>query len=444
MSSMLRNSIVSLMLIGFVLAACGAGASPAATSQAPAVVTDNLSVIAEGRLLPRQYVKLSFRAGGEVAELLAAEGDRVEADQVIARLKDEEQLQAQIAQADTELLNAGQALDELTRTADVARASAELAVANAKQGVWDAERNLKSVTYPKIEDYQKKLSDALDALTIAQNGDTVNVIGPTGAAIQGVQDSVETLRENLGNVQTAEQSCQNCDPKRLNTAQDNLNGALNSLTTLELQQQNAALQQAQAIRDAEDAVEKAQDHLEAAMQGPNDRELGIAAAKLKVAQATLDDAKKQLDKVKDGPDVDKLAAARARLSTAEASLAAAREAASRLELHAPFAGTITTLGLKVGEQVSPGAPIVTLADFSGWVVETDNLTEIDVVKIKQGQGATTVLDALPDVKLRGNVTSIASQFEEKRGDITYTVKIELADADPLMRWGMTAEVTFEK
>jgi multidrug resistance efflux pump len=94
--------------------------------------------------------------------------------------------------------------------------------------------------------------------------------------------------------------------------------------------------------------------------------------------------------------------------------------------------------------LTAGQPVVTLGDFSEWVVETDNLTEIDVVKISIGQGASIVLDALPDKTLRGEVTAVETVFEEKRGDITYTVDVTLLDGDPLARWGMTAEVTFDQ
>jgi hypothetical protein len=54
------------------------------------------------------------------------------------------------------------------------------------------------------------------------------------------------------------------------------------------------------------------------------------------------------------------------------------------------------------------------------------------------------LDALPDVQLTGVVKSIAAKYVENRGDITYTVTITLTSKDPQMRWGMTAEVSFEK
>jgi multidrug resistance efflux pump len=145
-----------------------------------------------------------------------------------------------------------------------------------------------------------------------------------------------------------------------------------------------------------------------------------------------------------GPDPDKLASAEARLASAQAGLAAAQAALDNIELRAPFGGTLASLKLKVGEQVAPGVPVATVADFSKWIVETDNLTEIEVVKIAAGQSATVTLDALPDVTLHGVVEKAASVFEEKRGDITYTITIALSDADPLMRWGMTAVATFEK
>jgi multidrug resistance efflux pump len=64
--------------------------------------------------------------------------------------------------------------------------------------------------------------------------------------------------------------------------------------------------------------------------------------------------------------------------------------------------------------------------------------------VTEGQKASTVLDALPDVTLNGVVTSISPVFEEKRGDVTYTVTVELTNTDPHMRWGMTAVTTFEK
>jgi multidrug resistance efflux pump len=84
-----------------------------------------------------------------------------------------------------------------------------------------------------------------------------------------------------------------------------------------------------------------------------------------------------------------------------------------------------------------------VADLSKMYVETDDLTEIEVVDVEVGQKVTVVADALPEVEMTGTVESINQVFEEKRGDITYTVRIILDDPDPRLRWGMTVVVTFE-
>ena len=76
--------------------------------------------------------------------------------------------------------------------------------------------------------------------------------------------------------------------------------------------------------------------------------------------------------------------------------------------------------------------------------ETDDLTEIEVVDISLGQKTIIVPDALPDLELTGTVEEISDQFEEKRGDITYTARIQIDDIDPRLRWGMTVAITFKE
>ena len=99
------------------------------------------------------------------------------------------------------------------------------------------------------------------------------------------------------------------------------------------------------------------------------------------------------------------------------------------------------------EQVGPNNWAILVADESAWYVETDDLTELDVVKVALDQKATIVADALPDVEMTGKVTEISDVFSQKGGDITYKVRILLETGaggaiDPRLRWGMTVEVTF--
>jgi multidrug resistance efflux pump len=122
--------------------------------------------------------------------------------------------------------------------------------------------------------------------------------------------------------------------------------------------------------------------------------------------------------------------------------AGTRAALANAELRAPFAGTVTNLDLKVGEFAASGTPVVTIADFSSWVVKTTDLTEIDVVDVKEGQPVTMTLDAIPGVTLKGYVLTIGQNYSEKQGDIVYKVTVLLTDKQPAMRWGMTAQVKF--
>ena len=139
----------------------------------------------------------------------------------------------------------------------------------------------------------------------------------------------------------------------------------------------------------------------------------------------------------------RIAAAEGRIEAAQAAIAAAEAALDDLELVATINGTLVELNLIAGQRVSPSEPVARLADFSQWYVETDNLTEIEVVEIEIGQPALIFPDALPELELAGTVERISDVFEEKRGDVTYTARVRLSESDPRLRWGMTVMVRFE-
>lgn len=160
------------------------------------------------------------------------------------------------------------------------------------------------------------------------------------------------------------------------------------------------------------------------------------------AEASLEKAIKDYEALQSGPDPDLLAAAQARVKAAETSLASAKAALDNLELVASIDGTVVKQDLIIGQQVVAGQAAIIIADFSQMYAETDDLTEIEVVKVSVGQNVTVVPDALSDVELDGTVDKISDVFEEKRGDITYTARILLNEIDPRLRWGMTVVITF--
>jgi hypothetical protein len=75
-------------------------------------------------------------------------------------------------------------------------------------------------------------------------------------------------------------------------------------------------------------------------------------------------------------------------------------------------------------------------------VETNDLTEQEVVKISMGQGASISPDALPELHLASEVTEIPDMFYVQAGDVLYQVRLHVDQPDPRFRWGMTVEITF--
>ena len=86
----------------------------------------------------------------------------------------------------------------------------------------------------------------------------------------------------------------------------------------------------------------------------------------------------------------------------------------------------------------PAARWSQLADLATLQVETDDLTELNVVRVQEGAPATVTFDALPGLTLTGKVVRIKPLGENKQGDMTYTVVIQPDQLDDRLRWNMTA------
>jgi HlyD family secretion protein len=161
---------------------------------------------------------------------------------------------------------------------------------------------------------------------------------------------------------------------------------------------------------------------------------------LDAAQAQVDAAQANLAHLKAGAPESELVLARAQVASAEAELNLARLRLAELELKAPFAGTIAALDLRAGEYVAPGAAVARLADISAWQVETSDLTELSIAKVREGAPVIMTFDALPGLELAGKVARIKEYGESKQGDITYTVVIAPDHPEARLRWNMTAAV----
>jgi HlyD family secretion protein len=346
-------------------------------------------VITEGRLVPGEDKTLGFLSSGEIAEVLVEKGDIVSQGQVLARLADPEQALAAIAAAELELAAAQQAYDELIRLTEVNRTQAWQTLLDAREAEIAASRAWEAID---TDDTQQEIDDA--EITVA---DTKKVL--------------EDAQENFDKYKDLPE-----DNDTRTDAQDELD---------------------QAQIDYDEAVRQ-RDELVNAYER--------AEADLAFAQAALAEAERDYNNLQSGPDPDQLTLAQKRLDNANAQKAAAEGALDEFELKAPFAGSIVDVHILPGQLVSPGTPAFILADFSKWVVDTTDLTELEVVRIKTGQIARLIPDALKDLELSGEVLEISQFPNLQSGDVVYKVSIRLEEPsegfDPRLRWGMTFEVSF--
>jgi HlyD family secretion protein len=162
---------------------------------------------------------------------------------------------------------------------------------------------------------------------------------------------------------------------------------------------------------------------------------------LGATQALVEEAQANLNRLRAGASERDLAVAGAEVQRAQATVKLAQVARDETELRAPFSGIVATLDLKTGEYVAPGAPSVHLADLAAWQIETTDLTELDVVRVRAGSSVTMTFDAIPGLELSGRVSRIRALGENKQGDITYVVTITPDRQDGRLRWNMTASAS---
>lgn len=190
-------------------------------------------------------------------------------------------------------------------------------------------------------------------------------------------------------------------------------------------------------KTAKDDLEQAQENLNQAVRDLEEetRSRDEIYAVYEAALATEAEAKYQYEISLDGPNADQLTLAKAQLD-------AAKDTLSNYVIAAPFSGVVADVNVKVGEQVGTDTRAVSVADFSTWIVETTDITELEVVKLSEGQKVTLIPDALPDLALTGEITQISNAFTQQGGDIIYTVTVRVNQTDPRLRWGMTVESIF--
>ena len=111
-------------------------------------------------------------------------------------------------------------------------------------------------------------------------------------------------------------------------------------------------------------------------------------------------------------------------------------------LVAPFSGTIVSVNTAPSETVVPGQVVIELGDLSIYQVETTDLSERDVIRVRVGQSASVFIEALEE-EFTGTVIDIDRVSSTLGGDVVFKVTVELEDQPAGLLWGMSADVQIE-
>jgi len=176
-------------------------------------------------------------------------------------------------------------------------------------------------------------------------------------------------------------------------------------------------------------------------------EMRVAETNVQRAEAAVERAQLSVDQLPADASPGQVASAQAELRLAQAerdvgrsTLSEAQVALRQTQLSAPFDGTVAALTVERGEQAIAGQPLVTIGDLTGWLVETTDLSELEVVRVAVGDAATITFEALPNLVLTGRVDRIQVRGTGDAGNVVFAVAIRPDVHHFELRWNMSATV----
>ncbi|HLI63073.1 MAG TPA: efflux RND transporter periplasmic adaptor subunit [Terriglobales bacterium] len=169
---------------------------------------------------------------------------------------------------------------------------------------------------------------------------------------------------------------------------------------------------------------------------------------VKRAVATLKRQQEIYNELVEGTRKEEIAVDRANVHQAHADLGLSQIRLGYTTLLAPLTGVITVREAELGEVVSPGTPVYTLADVDHIWVRV-YVPETELGRIKWGQQVSVGTDTYPNKRYRGRISFISPeaeftpksvQTEEERVTLVYRVKVDIENTNHELKPGMPADV----
>lgn len=419
------------------LAACSGESAPP-----PVVRVDRglvaTSVTASGSLVAITEQNLGFAEGGQLAEVLVAVGDRVQAGDVLARLEN---------------FALEQALEQSSAQLDQARANlAKITGANS------------------VEQAQSSLDQANSILAATRDQvDATNSANDVATERARVQLDFDRSQLDRAQDQLADDraGCSSSPPPSTKPSSTLFEDTSTPATITPDPECDAIPADETAVQQARGTVIASETALDTAEQRENVDE---ASGRLSIEQArnSVVTAQNTLDQAGSDRPAD-TSAQEAMVRDAEAGVALARRDLDDTALRAPVAGVVSQINGAVGEFVGAASGTTSLApgssarlpgvtDSSGtgagaatgggaFLVLNDvdsfqlvvPFEESDAARVQPGQGVDVTVDAVPGLTVPASVLAVAPTGADVSGIVNYYATVVLNRNDPQLRDGQTAD-----
>jgi RND family efflux transporter MFP subunit len=133
----------------------------------------------------------------------------------------------------------------------------------------------------------------------------------------------------------------------------------------------------------------------------------------------------------------------AQAAYAQAAVEEAQAILTLSTLTAPQDAVVASVDAIAGQLVQQGQVVITLATLDQLQLETTDLSERDIAKVKLGAPVDIFVEALEE-SFTGKVVSISPRANTVGGDVVFEVTISFDEQPRELLWGMTAEVTINE
>jgi len=350
-----------------------ARASPLQTAKA---AKGNLVLYANGTgsIMPAGESNFGFNSSGQVTEINVKVGDQVEAGQILAQLDDTD--------AKIQLAQAQEAMDKLTSAAAIANARAALATAETDYAT--TKQKLEFLISPEVLYWEEKVAERQQTLKDAQTAYQTDTSDAAKQKVTQAETSLKFAQDSLTYFQTV-------------YTKDYIPANFTQYKTFYFRGKKIT-----EPVTTEDKHGKKHN----VIIPPTEGEIGMARADYELAKASIVEAQTYLD-VLDGKDIPE-GATGANLVTYLQTKDALETAQNNLEatkLLAPMSGTVTSVDMAVGDQIS-GSPVITISNLNQPYALEAYLQAKDWGQIKTGYEVDVTFDLLPDQVFTGKVTAV--------------------------------------